>query len=62
MATLPFTKDLADEYNHLFALAQPRPEHKFETSATADRIFDPVNIAQYQQVEAKIGIPAYVVG
>jgi lysozyme family protein len=62
MATLPFTKDLADEYNHLFALAQPRPEHKFETSATADRIFDPFNIAQYQQVEAKIGVPAYVVG
>ena len=31
------------------------PSTKFETSATADRIFDPVNIAQYQHFRYKSG-------
>jgi len=62
MATLELTKDLSDEYNHLFALAKLRPEHKFEVDAIVDRIFSPRNIARYEQVGTSTGVPAFVVG
>jgi lysozyme family protein len=58
----PLSQDLADEYNNLFARAAIRPEHRFEIDAVVTRIFDPHNLAQYQEVEARIGVRAYVVG
>jgi lysozyme family protein len=56
------SRDLTQEYETLFARAATRPEHQFEIDAVVTRIFDPHNLAQYQQVEARIGVPAYVVG
>ena len=58
----PLSQGLADEYGNLFARAAIRPEHQFEIDAVVTRIFDPHNLAQYQEVEARIGVPAYVVG
>jgi lysozyme family protein len=62
MAAVPFTPDIADEYNHLFALANIRPERSFAVDAFVKRIFDPLATASYQQVEAAIRVPAHVVG
>ena len=56
------TPDLADEYDRLFARAMIRPEHQFEIDAVVTRISEPHNLAQYQQVETLIGVPAHVVG
>src|SRR5690242_19020871 len=61
MATSEVPKELADEYDQLFALAKIRPEHKFEVDALIDRIFSAGNLEQYQKVEASIGVPAHVV-
>jgi lysozyme family protein len=58
----PLSQDLVDEYENLFARAAIRPEHQFEIDAVVTRIFDPLNLAQYQHVEARTGVPAYVVG
>jgi lysozyme family protein len=62
MPPLTLTQDLVDEYEKLFALAAIRPEHQSEIDALVTRIFDPHNLAQYQQVEATIRVPAHVVG
>ena len=62
MPAPPLSKDLVDEYENLFARAAIRPEHQFEIDAVVNRIFEPHNLAQYQQVEARTGVPAYVVG
>jgi len=60
MATFELSPQLSDEYNHLFALARIRPEHRFEVDAIVDRIFGPRNIAQYQRVETSTRVPAFV--
>ena len=62
MATFELSPQLSDEYNHVFALARIRPEHRFEVDAIVDRIFGPRNIAQYQRVETSTRVPAFVVG
>jgi lysozyme family protein len=62
MATFELSPELSDEYNHLFALARIRPEHRFEVDAIVDRIFSPRNIAQYERVKTSTGVPAFVVG
>ena len=56
------TTDLADEYDRLFTRATIRPEHQFEIDAVVTRIFEPHNLAQYQQVETRTGVAAHVVG
>ncbi|MBV8537208.1 MAG: peptidoglycan-binding protein [Alphaproteobacteria bacterium] len=62
MATVEFTPELAKEYEHLFALATIRLEHKSEVDGLVDRILKPENFSQYEQVTRKTGVPAQVIG
>jgi lysozyme family protein len=62
MPVPPLGRDLTQEYETLFARAAIRPEHQFEIDAVVSRILDPLNLARYQRVESRIGVPGYVVG
>lgn len=61
-AKVSLTQALRDEYAQLFALARIRPENAFEVDAGVARISDPNSRAIYERLEAKSGVPWYVIG